>query len=203
MNKIIIFIIFLLQILFLVNFMQCKNFNEAFFLHTRDVNLQLGGDIHADKQPVWLVRIFHNKFEAYTLAVYDNYFYFFSFPFLLSFLSPAGLFGMLTGFYFFPFRGKSKKQFLLLAPVLLVPAIELFAIPKIPYIITLAVLWVAFQLFSLYGYSQFLKQDKNKFALYATVSILVLMSVLWYLFYNDGLGNYCHLTHPANHFPFF
>src|SRR6266550_3892933 len=122
MNKIILLIIFLLQFIYLIHFTECKYFNDAFFVRPRDVNLQLEGDIHGVNQPVWSVRIFHNKPEAYSIAIFDSYFYFFYFPFLLYLLSAAGLFGLLSGFYFFSTHKPNKKEWVLLTPVLTVPA---------------------------------------------------------------------------------
>lgn len=194
-KTVLLIVVFFLQCIYLIHFTQCKYFNEPFFLHPRDVNLQLGGDIYGDKQPVWLVRIFHNKLEAYSIAVFDSYFYYFYFPFLLNFLSAAGLFGLLAGFYFISVHKRDKIAWWLLTPVLIVPALELFIIPKIPFFISMVVLWLAFQSFSLYGYFQFLNHQKSKFVSYATVSVLVFISIVWIFAYNNGLGAYCHIVH--------
>lgn len=195
MNKVIIILILIVQVLFLTNFFQCHYFNEPFYIHTRDVNLQLEGDIHGSKLPLWTIRLFHNKIEAYAIAFYDSYFYYFYFPFLLYFLSPAGLLGLLSGTYFVITRKKSRLTWFALTAVVIAPAIGALVLGKLPFKISLFALWLSFVVFSLYGYHTFLTHQKSKLIIILTTGIALGASIAWFLFYNDGIGAYCHIVH--------
>jgi len=192
----ILIVIFIIQGFYLQHFILCKSFQSQFYLVPTQVNLKLVGDIHDDRSgSILAARLIHNKLTVYGSAIFDNYVYFFSLPFLVNSISFVGMVGVGIGFYYTA-RRKSRKilQPICLA-VLCVPLVELFMIPKIPVAASIILFWLVFQFFSLAAWFVFLP-SKFVNTQYLLCIILIVISILWYFTFSDAMGFYCTL--PAH-----
>lgn len=190
----LLIIVFVIQILFLINFLKCQNFNSVFYVNPEQVNLQLIGDIHDDRSGnLFLVRIFHNKIYAYADAIYDAYLYYFTLPYLANTISVTGLYGIVIGFVYCGMRKNLKILLPLCIAVLLIPLFEVFSIQTFPVVISIFTLWFIFQTFSLISWYYFLPQ-KIETTKYITLLILIIISIIWLFAPADLLRYYCGIT---------
>jgi hypothetical protein len=111
-----------------------------------------------------------------TFRIYLGYW---GLPFLASFLSPAGIVGLATGFYcWFQTKKKSWLGWVLFFLVILMPLVELFDVIKVSWMIRLVLLATPYLAWSLYGF-YFFSKKQNRWR-YPFLILLMIVSS-WYI----------------------
>lgn len=191
-QKIILIIIFCVELLSLKSFTACEKFKEHY--STLDLELRLIEGIHADSAVSILeTRIFHNKVLYTFLDTFNIYLGYLNISFLTSFISLVGAVGLLLGIYYWV-KNKKKPLYskILLSLLIIMPLLEILNLIRTDMTIKVAIFSLPFIFWSLYGYYHHLqKPDKKKYIL---VSILIVLSIWFIAAGGQNLQNFCLLT---------
>jgi len=179
-NKFFLIIITAIQILALFRWIASNSdFPNNFYYSSFDLHLRLMESIHNDiNNPIWVVRLFHNKFTGSIFDVFACYLQFWSFQFLLNFISITGIVGILINFYYFFFERKREKiEFIFLALLLVLPLLEIFFLNKFAFVIRSVIMAIPFISWSILGYLKLFKKGGLNILF---LSGIILLS-LWFM----------------------
>lgn len=176
-KKIIISIIFLLELFVAKLWFACRDFSDSFHFSYPKMNLDLLGAVNNDQGfSTAIVRFFHNKPLFLFNQIFARYLHFWDIRFGVMFFSLAGYFGILAGFWYLT-KTKNKYKLLIFAALLFIPFIEVFSLP-LEYKFRFVILSLPYQLLSIFGYWQFTKLHQRRAILFLT--ILISLSI-WYI----------------------
>jgi hypothetical protein len=190
-DKLLLTITGIINFLTLWNWFLCRGFKDMFLFSQPAFQLRLMGEIHTDQTiPVFLTRIFHNKLTQFLLDIISIYIQFWDIRFLLTFLSPIGIFGLVYGIWHFIHVKKTLLQKLALLLLLVVPFVIIFPSITLHYYNKVMLLALPYHGIAFYGVWKFLQSKKIP---YRTVVIIVLLIIsIWLnMIMGDALYNYC------------
>ena len=181
--------IFFLEVSVLKPGLNCRNFSGEFHFSLLDLRLQIEEAIYNDKTiPLFWVRFFHNKATFFVLDIFRRWLMSWDVRFLLSYLLPMGVFGFGYGIWI---SLRTKKSYLSPFIFYLIFAflVEVVFAPKFKFLIKIFSLILPCQLFSLFGWWQFLKAREIKVLLFATGFFLI--SFWWQRVFPYEFMNFC------------
>ncbi len=188
-----LFLIWLNEVLALTQWGKCRNFSELFHLNYHQGLIQLVGEVNNDQGAgILLTHIFHNKPIFFTAQFLQDYLQFFDVRFLIQFISLTGVAGLLFGFWYVVRNKKTKYSLTLLTVLLLLPLVEIFFSPHLPFILRSIMLGISYQAFSLFGWYHILDRQQKKRRLF--LLFLILLLSIWYLFvFYQQISDYCQV----------
>lgn len=170
-------------------FAKCTDFQSLFHFQVADLNLQLLDLIHTDTGvPLFIIRLFHNKFIIIILDIYTSITHYFDPLFITSFLSFFGMIFFVFGCW--TFFTKRNRFSLLLIPLFISILLEMLIHPKSMFPERFGLLAFLFLLISLYGNWAYFDRFHSKMALVIWASIF-LIGGLWILFLPSDLYRFC------------
>lgn len=177
-HKILLVLIVCVELYSLLHWLHCQDFLGRFHFAPFDLSLRLTDAIHNDQNvPLWIVRLFHNKFAGSLFDIFAEYMEFWNVSFLASFISLAGVVGLGAQFYnFLTLKKKGRDDWIVFGYLVLVPFLEIFQIGHLPFIARLILIAIPFVVWSTFGYYYLL----NKVKLNSKMIDLILIISVWY-----------------------
>ena len=190
MKKLILFLILLVQLFALKPWFLCRNFIYHFSM--LDLNLQLIDAIHTDYGPILVTRIFHNKPVFFILDIYRRYLHFIDVQLLTVLLSLVGIFGFISGlWYFLNTKKKEKVLSILILWAFIFPLLEIIFDFKLDFPIKLGIFWFPFVVISTWGHWKFISSKKLRSVVFIYL-ILMALSVGLLISYPNDAFLYCY-----------
>jgi hypothetical protein len=191
-NYVLIVIILVLQFIYLRPGLQCWDWNSSYHFSLYDVKLQVDAAIRADKNvPILFTRAMHNKATYLVLDIFKRLMLFMDFRFLVSYLLPAGLFGLMTAVFLIIKEKLLRNNWLDFWVVLLfyslgVRLFEIIISPNFSFVLKLILMVLPQLILAAYGIYRQLKEKK-----YWLVIVLILISGLWIKVFPKEILNFC------------
>jgi hypothetical protein len=190
--KILIVIIFLIEIASGSLWIRCQKLADRFYASNLDSQLKLDELVRNDVgYATYTARFFHNKMLVFGSELINKYLQFWDIRFNVLFFSIIGYFGIFYGFWqLLRKEKKTYKTWILILLLLVLPFIEIEHV-SIPYWERISIVLFPYYFFSLFGIWQFIKQHKKIGVV--TVTILIFISI-WYMlvFQKDIFRNFCY-----------
>jgi hypothetical protein len=192
-KEISLFLILIFQLIPVNVWFSCKSFLDNIHFSYYDLQLQLIelNSRDASSSSVYVTRFFHNKATQFVLDVYKRYTQFLDIRLFVTLMTFVGVFGILLAFWYF--LGSKKKDVrvgILILISFLTPLVEVVLNPDIPFMFKFIIFIVPFEILSLYGHYQFLKQKKAKI-LIPIYFVLIIFSILWLFTLPDLVYSFC------------
>ena len=189
-RKIFLLLILCIELLTVFQLWSCVDFSGQFHYSTFDLQLRLIEDIHNDKSiPIWEVRLFHNKLIGNLFDFIKYYLQFWDISFLASFISLAGVVGLIAQFYFFLSKSRNLWIWFLFLYLIFVPFIEIFKPGDFSFHTRLIFIAVPYLIWSMLGFLNLLKFKSVDIRFLGAIIILS----LWYQLVFPDISLFCSL----------
>lgn len=172
-------LLLLLEILFIVHYLPCKQLNDSFHYSSFDVSLKTIDAIHSDGHTsVNITRFIHNKLTIGIQQAFIEYISFFDTTLIAQVISPLGLMSLIAGIYYL-IRKKQTVFLLLGLLLLLLPFVEIFMNTKVSFSLFAFSDLIIMVIISLYGLVGLINIQRFRFIL-CFMCAGVCLSLLWY-----------------------
>jgi hypothetical protein len=191
MRKILIVIAFLVELFSIARWHSCWLFQPNFYFTLPTLLARTIDTINLNKgMPVLLTHLMQNKIVYLILGGLQTLFEYWDIRFLKEFIGIVGAIGIIFALWYLitKFR-RNILLWVLFMICLILSSIEMFFQPNVPYIWKLIAFGSAFQLFSLFGLWQFLKDKSNK--RYFFIIIILFISILSFVLFPLGYQLFC------------
>lgn len=174
----ILFVIIGVELLVFSHWVSCWIFINNFYFTPNILATTLLNATNADKGvPLLLVRAFHNKILGLLWGILQTSLQYWDIRFLINLLGMVGGIGVYLGiWYFFTKKLRNIYVWILIFLLSVWVFVEMFFIPHIPYFQRLIPFFILLQIFSIFGYFQFIKNADSRVR-YAVIVILLLLSL--------------------------
>ena len=191
MRKALIIIVWIVELLSIIRWHGCWLFKNIFYFTSSALSVRVIDAINLNKgMPVLLTHFMHNKVIYLVWGGLQGLLQYWDIRFLKEFIGIIGAFGIFSAFwYLLTSSRKNIYVWFLFAFCLVISLIEMFFQPDIIYVWKLLVFGSAFQLLSLFGLWQFLKQKNSK--RYLFVIVLLVISILSLIFFPLSYQAFC------------
>jgi hypothetical protein len=191
MRKALIIIVWIVELLSIIRWHGCWLFKNIFYFTSSALSVRVIDAINLNKgMPVLLTHFMHNKVIYLVWGGLQGLLQYWDIRFLKEFIGIIGAFGIFFAiWYLLTSSRKNIYVWFLFAFCLVISLIEMFFQPDIIYVWKLLVFGSAFQLLSLFGLWQFLKQKNSK--RYLFVIVLLVISILSLIFFPLSYQAFC------------